>query len=93
MQDSSGLILSMPTPIKHRTASQTERKPSLALGRSPLIPLPTLHVAFLRLANLPSYPLDLCACDLQPRGDPGGAHSATKSASPSFAASVGVAPS
>jgi hypothetical protein len=36
----------MPTPIEHRAASQTERKPSLALGRSPLIPPPTSHFPF-----------------------------------------------
>ena len=30
-----GLILSMPTPVEHRTASQTERKPGPALGRNP----------------------------------------------------------
>ena len=41
-----GLILSMPTPIEHRMASQTERKPGPTLGRNPLIPPPTSHVAF-----------------------------------------------
>ena len=46
MQCSGGLILSMPTPIEHRTASQTERKPCPALGRNPLIPPPTSRVAF-----------------------------------------------
>ena len=46
MQGSGGLILSMPTPIEHRTASQTERKPGPALGRNPLIPPPNSHVAF-----------------------------------------------
>jgi hypothetical protein len=43
MQGSDGLILPMPTPIEHRTASQTERKPGRARGL--LIP-PTSHVAF-----------------------------------------------
>ena len=46
MQGSGGLILSMPTLIVHRTASQTERKPGPALGRNQLIPPPTSHVAF-----------------------------------------------
>jgi len=46
MQGSCGLILSMPTPIEHRTASQTERKPDPALGRNLSIPPPTSHVAF-----------------------------------------------
>ena len=46
MQGSGGLILSMPTPIEHRTASQTERKPGPALSRNPLIPPPTSPVAF-----------------------------------------------
>jgi hypothetical protein len=32
MQGSTELILSLPTPIEHRPASQTERKPSPALG-------------------------------------------------------------
>jgi hypothetical protein len=32
MQGSAELILSLPTPIEHRPASQTERKPSPALG-------------------------------------------------------------
>ena len=58
MQGSGGLILSMPTPIDHRKASQTERQPGPALGRNPLIPPTSSHFAFLRLANLPSYPLD-----------------------------------
>ena len=40
------LILSMPTPIGHRTASQKERKPGPTLGRYPLIPPPISHVAF-----------------------------------------------
>ncbi len=45
MQGSGRLILSMPNPIEHCTASQTKRKPSPALGRNPLIPPPTSHVA------------------------------------------------
>jgi hypothetical protein len=32
------VILSMPTPIEHRTASQTGRTPGPALSRNPLIP-------------------------------------------------------
>ena len=50
----------MPTPIEHRTASQTERKPGPALGRNLILIDPTTDLArcFLRLANLPSYPLD-----------------------------------
>ena len=40
------LILSMPTPIVHRTASQTEPKPGPALVRNPLILPPISHVAF-----------------------------------------------
>jgi len=36
----------MPTLMEHCTASQTERKPSPALGQNPLIPPPTSHVAF-----------------------------------------------
>ena len=43
---SSGLILSIPTPIEHPTTSQTERKPDPALGRNPLIPPLISHVAF-----------------------------------------------
>jgi hypothetical protein len=58
MQGSSGPIPSMQTPIEHRTASQTERKFEPTLGRNLLIPPPTLARCFLRLANLPSYPLD-----------------------------------
>ncbi len=46
MQGSGGLILSMPTPIAPPTASQTERKFGPTLGRNPLIPPPTWHVAF-----------------------------------------------
>ena len=46
MQGSGGLILSMPTPIEHRTASQTERKPGPTRGRNLLIPPPSSHVAF-----------------------------------------------
>ena len=46
MQGSGGLILSMRTLVKHRRASQTEQKPGPALGRNPLIPPPTSHIAF-----------------------------------------------
>ena len=46
MQTSAGLILSMPTPIDHPTASQTERKYEPALGRNLLIPPPTWRVVF-----------------------------------------------
>ena len=58
MQGSGGLILSRPTPIEHRTASQTEQKPGPALGRKPVDPATELARCFLRLANLASYPLD-----------------------------------
>ena len=46
MQGSCGLILPKPTPIEHRTASQTDRKTGPALGQNPLIPPPTSHIAF-----------------------------------------------
>jgi hypothetical protein len=46
MQDSGGLILSMPAPIEHRPASQAERKPGAALGRNLLIPPPSSRGAF-----------------------------------------------
>ena len=46
MQSSGALILSMPTPIGHRSALQTERKPCPARGGNALIPPSTLHVAF-----------------------------------------------
>ena len=46
MQGSGGLIRSMPTRIRHRTASRTEQKPDPTLGRNPLIPPPTSRVAF-----------------------------------------------
>ena len=46
MQASGGLILSMPTSIEHRTASQTGGTPGPAVTRKPLIPQPTSHVAF-----------------------------------------------
>ena len=57
MQGSGGLVLSMPTPIEHRTASQTERN-GPAPSRNPLIQPPTSPVAFCVSANLPNYPLD-----------------------------------
>ena len=58
MQGSGGLILSMPTPIEHRPASQTEQKPGPALGRNPVDLATDLSRCFWRLANLPSYALD-----------------------------------
>ena len=58
MQGSGGLILLMPTPIEHRMASQTERKSDPTLGRNLVDPATDLAHCFLRLANLPSYPLD-----------------------------------
>ena len=58
MRDLSGLILSMPTPIEQRTASQKERKPAPALAPKSVDPATDLARCFLRLANLPSYPLD-----------------------------------
>jgi hypothetical protein len=45
-QGSGGLILSMPSPIAHRTTSQTKPKPRPALGRNPLIPPSSSHVVF-----------------------------------------------
>ena len=45
VQGSGGLILSMPTSIEHRTASQTGRTPGPALSRNPLNPQPNSHVA------------------------------------------------
>ena len=57
MQGSRGLILSMPTLIEHRTASQTGRTPGPALDRK-YDPAIDFARCFLRLANLPSYPLD-----------------------------------
>ncbi len=44
-------------PIEHRTASQAKQEVGPALGQNPLISPPTSR-CFLRLANLPSYPLD-----------------------------------
>ena len=58
MQGSGGLIPSMPTPIEHRTASQTERKRRPSSGPKSVDPATDLARCFLRLANLPSYPLD-----------------------------------
>ena len=58
MRGSGGLILPLPTLIDHPTASQTERKPATALGRNLVDPATDLARCFLRLANLPSYPLD-----------------------------------
>ena len=46
MQGSGRLMLSMSTLIGHRRASQTERKLGPALGRNPLTPPSTSHVAF-----------------------------------------------
>jgi hypothetical protein len=58
VQGSGGLILSMPTPIEHRTASQTERTPAPALSRKPLIPHRprTLLFASGQSAQLPARP-------------------------------------
>ena len=58
MQGSGGLILLMPTSIEHRSALQMERKPCPAPGRQCVDPAIDLARCFLRLANLPSYPLD-----------------------------------
>jgi hypothetical protein len=46
MQGSRRLILSMPTVIKHGTASQTEQEPGTVLAQDPLIPPLTSRVAF-----------------------------------------------
>ena len=54
MQGSGGLILSMPTPIAHRTASQTERKLGQTRGLTPLIPPPSSHVAFCAWPTCPA---------------------------------------
>jgi hypothetical protein len=48
MQGSGGLILLMPILIEHHT----ERRPGPALRRIPLIPPPTSHIAFMRLARV-----------------------------------------
>ena len=58
MQGSGRLVLSTPVPIEHRAASQTERKRGPALGPKSVDPATDLARCFLRLANLPSYPLD-----------------------------------
>ena len=52
------LILPLPTLIDRSTASQTERKPSHSSGPKSVDPATDLARCFLRLANLPSYPLD-----------------------------------
>ena len=58
MQGSGGLVLSMPTPIEHRTASQTATEPRPSSEPKSVDPATDLARCFLRLANLPSCPLD-----------------------------------
>ena len=58
MQGLGRLILSRPTPIEHRTASQTERTPGPGSGPKSVDPAAELARCFLRLANLPNYALD-----------------------------------
>jgi hypothetical protein len=43
MQGSGGPIVSMPTPIEHRTASQTERKPGPGSGPKSVDPATDPH--------------------------------------------------
>ena len=46
--------MSMPTPIEHRTASQTEQKPGPAQGQNPFMPLTSSHVAFCAWPTCPA---------------------------------------
>ena len=58
MQGLDGLIPSMLTPIEHRTGISNGTEAGPSSGPQSVDPATDLARCFLRLANLPSYPLD-----------------------------------